>query len=55
MQTLKVLRTADFAPLMVFIAPTNAAAEVLNLIIQANAFKKPTSDSCSPNVLLFVC
>lgn len=27
-QTLKVLRTADFAPLVVFIAPTNTAAQV---------------------------
>lgn len=31
LKTLKVLRTADFAPLVVFIAPTNTAAKVLNL------------------------
>uniref|UniRef100_A0AAQ4RQV9 55 kDa erythrocyte membrane protein n=2 Tax=Gasterosteus aculeatus aculeatus TaxID=481459 RepID=A0AAQ4RQV9_GASAC len=30
-QTLKVLRTADFAPLVVFIAPTNTAAQTENL------------------------
>uniref|UniRef100_A0A3Q2Z8S0 MAGUK p55 scaffold protein 1 n=1 Tax=Hippocampus comes TaxID=109280 RepID=A0A3Q2Z8S0_HIPCM len=30
-QTLKVLRTADFAPLMVFIAPTNTATQTENL------------------------
>lgn len=30
-QTLKVLRTADFAPLVVFIAPTNTAAKTENL------------------------
>ncbi|XP_003971138.1 55 kDa erythrocyte membrane protein isoform X1 [Takifugu rubripes] len=30
-QTMKVLRTADFAPLMVFIAPTDTAAQTENL------------------------
>ncbi|XP_061818030.1 55 kDa erythrocyte membrane protein isoform X2 [Nerophis lumbriciformis] len=30
-QTLKVLRTADFAPLVVFIAPTNTATQTENL------------------------
>lgn len=33
MQTMKVLRTADFAPLMVFIAPTDTAAQVLTLTL----------------------
>lgn len=33
MQTLKVLRTADFAPLVVFIAPTDTAAKVRNLLV----------------------
>lgn len=32
-QTLKVLRTADFAPLVVFIAPTNTAAQTENLLM----------------------
>uniref|UniRef100_A0A3P8VV55 55 kDa erythrocyte membrane protein n=1 Tax=Cynoglossus semilaevis TaxID=244447 RepID=A0A3P8VV55_CYNSE len=30
-QTLKVLRTADFAPLVVFVAPTNTASQTENL------------------------
>ncbi|KAK5859035.1 hypothetical protein PBY51_003130 [Eleginops maclovinus] len=32
-QTLKVLRTADFAPLVVFIAPTNTSAQTENLLM----------------------
>lgn len=44
MQTLKVLRTADFAPLVVFIAPTNTAAQVLNCYLNTlECFNPPNS------------
>lgn len=53
MQTLKVLRTADFAPLVVFIAPTNTAPQVLYLYLSTLKFSETLNSlSCQ---LLTLC
>lgn len=53
MQTLKVLRTADFAPLVVFIAPTNTAPQVLYFYL--NILKYPETPNSISLQLLILC
>lgn len=54
-QTLKVLRTADFAPLVVFIAPTTTAPQVHYLYLNLLKYPQTLNSTCCQLLILCVC